>query len=84
MRVSDAQREAIAASTIEALGHERARLALERAERYFDESFPESVQGYMNAVLRESYRLQHGSTKKWDKLAIANGRHRIGKVAFRP
>lgn len=59
---------------------EAERLA-ELADGYFDDDYPPNPVRYLNSMLRERWKLQHGgSATKWDRCAIAGGVYTVGKV----
>ena len=69
--MNEAQRDAIHQSMRDQLGIETAsKVAKAIEDRY---RLPQPVNVYLNLMLREASRLDHGDTARWDSSALALG-----------
>lgn len=57
---------------VEDLGH--------RADAYFDGDYPADALAYIQAMLRETWKDDHGSYSRWDRAARAGGVAAVGKI----
>lgn len=51
-----------------------------RADGYFDAEYPPSVIGFLQAMMRETWKDENGSYSKWDRVARAGGVATIGRI----
>lgn len=68
--MNPAQKKGILDALVESQGPERAEQIVAEVERRY--VHPLGLTNYMNAILRESWRLEHGSAEEWDRSAQAS------------